>query len=904
MGRLKIILIFSLTLTLPVNIFGIYWLKKTFKTYHELDKFEVTMAKAGRLYRVGNAEFDDAIRRIKSIFNLSEKADVQLLINQKDLHALFSDLPKSGFDDKDDTYLIMDNVVLKGKTRLRGDHIYHWGLADKSWRFKTSKKSVHNGINKFNFVIPKSLDLLSNHMSYALAKSLDLLAPESKLVSFAVNGKERRSKLMVEQIDESFLRKNRRMPNDIYKGDNIGQSKYFGVDVRLFNNPGIWDKASYNNHFDSDNKKPLQTMLQNLSMGDYKTMDLKSFAAFSAFIDLASSYHHDQTHNWILYYDGYFEKMFPIVWDSTGWNNQPIDKVHLNIMSSDLLIKLFENYQFIAEKYRVLERFYSSEKESFLESLKIETANSEEQIRRNDSSISLYSDKLERSKKYLAKFNSKIIQKLDEVEAYFLGKVSISDYKYSLPDDLYTVRLLVGGSKLITNIRFRFNESINERPQSVHVEYKKGNLLHTVNLANQTKYENNQLNINIDLLPRTEKDDAFLGIKTIFTEATYDFIFEGVNTKYIDSVELTFLNLDKQTIQVEKVENIGSISFRPSSKNIINNTAFNQQTWTGEKHFSGFTEIKDDVVIEPGTQLVFDEAASLRVLGKVTAIGTAENPIVFDAKDSSKPWGAFALKGERADESVFKHVIFKNGSGDKGSLHEYTAMFSVHDADRILVEDSEFYDSKLTDDMVHVIYSDIIFRNSKFVRSLSDAVDIDISSAVLDNCEFVGSGNDSIDLMTSDAVVLNTKFYNSGDKGISIGEGSNLLAINNYIENSEIGMQSKDTSKAFIYNTSFIGNNKAIDAYHKNWRYSSGGTINVENCVMQNNNENATVGKKSKVVINNCEIDTPQNFIAKDIKNKKITVGNEKTIQFDFDSEFFQKYRNLIKAEGKGYDGK
>lgn len=202
-------------------------------------------------------------------------------------------------------------------------------------------------------------------MSYALAKSLDLLAPESKLVSFAVNGKERRSKLMVEQIDESFLRKNRRMPNDIYKGDNIGQSKYFGVDVRLFNNPGIWDKASYNNHFDSDNKKPLQTMLQNLSMGDYKTMDLKSFAAFSAFIDLASSYHHDQTHNWILYYDGYFEKMFPIVWDSTGWNNQPIDKVHLNIMSSDLLIKLFENYQFIAEKYRVLERFYSSEKESF-----------------------------------------------------------------------------------------------------------------------------------------------------------------------------------------------------------------------------------------------------------------------------------------------------------------------------------------------------------------------------------------------------------------------------------------------------------------------------------------------------------------------------------------------------------
>ena len=502
MGRLKIILIFSLTLTLPVNIFGIYWLKKTFKTYHELDKFEVTMDKTSRFFRVGNAEFDDAIRRIKSVFNLSEKADVQLLINQKDLHALFSDLPKSGFDDKDDTYLIMDNIVLKGKTRLRGDHIYHWGLADKSWRFKTSKKSVHNGINKFNFVIPKSLDLLSNHMSYVLAKSLNLLAPESKLVSFAVNGKERRSKLMVEQIDESFLRKNRRMPNDIYKGDNIGQSKYFGIDVRLFNNPGIWDKASYNNHFDSENKIPLHTMLQKLSMGEYSTIDLRSFAAFSAFIDLASSYHHDQTHNWILYYDGYFEKMFPIVWDSTGWNSRTANEKYLNIMSSDLLIKLFDNYQFIKEKYKVINRFYSSNKETFLSSMYKEVANAKKQIQRNDNYLTLSSFNYNKSEKHLEKFKTNILAKLEDVENYFVGEVDLEDYQFALLEDTHTVRLLVGGSKLITNIQFQFNESYKDKSERVHVGYTKGKNYHTVDLSNRIEYENNKLNLEIELLPR------------------------------------------------------------------------------------------------------------------------------------------------------------------------------------------------------------------------------------------------------------------------------------------------------------------------------------------------------------------------------------------------------------------
>jgi hypothetical protein len=281
------------------------------------------------------------------------------------------------------------------------------------------------------------------------------------------------------------------------------------------------------------------------------------------------------------------------------------------------------------------------------------------------------------------------------------------------------------------------------------------------------------------------------------------------------------------------------------------------------------------------------------VLGKVTAIGTKEKPIIFEAKDATKPWGAFALKDSNANNSIFKYCIFKDGSGDKGDLYEYTAMFSVHNVKNLLVEDCEFYDSRKTDDMVHVIYSDATFKNTNFFRSLSDAIDVDISNVVVDNCEFVDSGNDSIDLMTSNAIVTNSKFIRSADKGISIGERSNLLAINNVIKNSEIGMQSKDMSKAYIYDTSFIGNKKAVDAYHKNWQYSEGGTIILDNTIFKDNIVNATVGKKSKVIINNSTIDTPDNFDARSIKKGKIVLSHENRIAPDIDLDFFKNAKIL-----------
>lgn len=902
MSKFKKIVIFSLILSLPINVIGYLWFFKTVDFYEQFDKFNLTISKKDRFYKVGNSVFEQIYQQVSYLFGVTKATDVQLFIKNSALDKLSANLPVSGGEYQKDAILIVDKKVLKGKVKLRGDHMYHWALPSKSWRFKTSKGHIYKGINKLNFILPKTADLLSNHMSYKLAKSLGLLAPDSRLVELSINGVYQGARLMVEQIDESFLRNNRRMPNDIYKGDNIGQKKIMNANVNLFNQSSIWEKASVNNHYDENNRKPLSVMLKNLEEKNHNSMDLNGFANMSILLDITSSYHHDPIHNWMLSYDHYFEKMVPIIWDTTGWMKETVGHKDMNIATAEILQQLFLDYDFLKVKYRRLNDFFNDQ-QHFKKVLEQEVKQAKKIINNNDHRTLLTGTRIDQQSSSAAidQFNSHVLNKLDQVKTHFLGDAVESNYRYALIDN-NVVRLSISGPQLINGIEIVL--ATNDDIEKIYLHHKHGHSEIQTDITEVSIVRDGKVIIPIELLANATVKNAHKGTSTVFAEATYDVKIIGLGHEEIKQVSLSFDNFNQQKMNVTKTAYIGQKSFGAQYHNILNiENTVDPVIWEGPKYFSGFTEITDDVVIRPGAQLIFDEGASIRILGHVTAVGTEKNPIIIKAKDSHKPWGAFALKDQAANGSVFKHVIFKGGSGDKGELYEYTAMLSVHNVNNVLIENSEFYDSKLTDDMVHVIYSDVTFKNSKFVRSLSDALDIDISTAVIENCQFINSGNDAVDLMTSDAVVINTTFSNSQDKGISIGEGSRLLAINNTIENNEIGMQSKDTSKAFIYNTAFIGNNKAVDAYHKNWRYSQGGTIYVDKCLMNNNKDNATVGKKSQVVINDCIIDQRDNFNVEDVNKEKITISEDEIIHSDFSLPFFEGYENLIRPQIKGsYD--
>lgn len=900
MKRSKKILYLSLLISLPINIFVLFAIFETMEAYHIQDRYSQNLPKGLRFKSVGDSVIKDLKYRVYHLLGIKKKSDVNLVLPPKSIKELSENLPKSGNSYKKDAVLITKNRVTIGKAKLRGDFFYHWALPRKSWRFSALKKNASNARRKVNFIIPKHESQLSNHMSYLLAKELGLLAPDSKLVDFSVNGVYKGVRLMVDQIDESFLRKNKIVPGDIYKGDNIGRKEYIGVEASIFENASIWEKASYNNHYSKDSKKPLFRFLKGLSKGQIKKQEIKSFAKMAALIDLTSTYHIDNRHNWVLYYDHYLENITPIIWDVNGWFPEDVKRGNLNIITSKLFDKLYQNYDFLREKIHIFNLFFHQKEQAFRQTLyeNIETA--KEFVNRNGYTFTLGSFLLTKQQalKTIDAFQNSIESQLAKNKNYFLGSVNKDLYKYALFDN--KISLQMSGSKLVKSVIIKLN--VNKQPKQVFLSFKQANKTITHSLINNTEIKNNEIIVNVELLSKVRLLSIENDTKIEFEKMTYDLNLQDIIAKDIDGIWLKFENYNQETIKIKQVETIKPINLDKVYLNVIDNTAKTKTlTWSGEKHFTGDTIIKDNIIIAPGTKLVFSQESTLKVLGKVTAIGTKEKPIIFEPLAAEKPWGAFVLKDQGSNDSVFKHVIFKGGSGNKSNFHEYTAMFSVHNVQDLVVEDSFFHDNKLTDDMVHVVYSQVTFRRTQFFNSRADALDADISDVTIDNCQFKNSGNDAIDLMTSKAKILNSKFSFSGDKAISIGEGSKLLAINNLFENNSIALQSKDQSIAYVFNTSLINNKKAVDAYHKNWRYSEGGFISINNCIMKNNTENATVGKKSTIEINHCLIDDKNNFSSKSLKSGKIKITEDETIKSRFDDDVFKIADTILATKVVGY---
>ncbi|RLA84538.1 MAG: hypothetical protein DRG78_01170 [Epsilonproteobacteria bacterium] len=891
--RLKQLFRYSLILTIPISAFFIIWLYKTISIYShfQLNIGNLTTAKEYKLQKVGKVIFYEMFYSLKPSKNI--KTDVQIFINKSDINSLNEDLPYSGFKYKK-ALVVIDGVSYKSKVRYRGDNAYHWIFDNKSWRVKTSKKKLYDKVRKFNLINPKFDGLMQNLLSYELAKTMGILAPEARLVDLSVNGEYKGIKLLVEQIDENFLRNNRRMPNDIYKGDNIGTSIYRGVDNNLFNGIYTWEKNSYNNHYNKNNKAPLQDLLYKNKIHEIDNKTLYELAKFSVFLSIANSYHSDNRHNWIVYYDNYHEAVYPIVWDTIGFDT--FNTYNLNIMSSSFLKECFKDYRFIEYRTHIFNNFFKNKKDIFLEKLEKQRIRTESLL----SKINYYNTNISHNllnfdnllKKVSTLFNNINIH-INKIEDRFY--TSMIKSTYYLNNNSININL----NSFTNTIKAYVSEiEINKiKDKKVFLEYKEFNKLIKKDITSFVSFEKDY--IKIDLLLIT--DISIVGNNLKSGNKEYKIIIEDFDVSNMKRLEMNYFNVP---IKLSKYSS--NVEIKYSYNNIYNlfdipKNNLKDIIWNQKIKKSNFTLIKDNIIIKAGTKIILDKNATIKFLGKVTAIGTKENPIIFEAKDSINPWGAIAVKDKNANGSIFKHCIFKNGSGSKGSMHEYTAMLSIHNVKDIVIENCEFYDSKITDDMVHVIYSDIKFKNTKFVRSHSDALDIDISNATIDNCEFVDSGNDAIDLMTTNAIVTNTKFTNSIDKAISIGEGSKLLAVNNYIENNEIGMQSKDTSIAYIYNTTFIKNKKAIDAYYKNWRYGEGGTIILDNCKLENNILNATVGKKSKVIINNSDIDTLNKFDNKSIRKKKIIISNGALIKYDLKEDIFKNKQNLINKQRRGY---
>ena len=852
MRFLRLIWRYSLIVTLPVSLLFATWGLRTLQLYYAEYQFGL-FSRSTILYdsgRVTAVYLQDSVQ--KALLGSKVDADFNLYINDGVLRQLNNDLPYSGLGGENfkPAYMTYPNgEIERVKIRYRGDMTNHWLFKEKSLRIKTRKKRMLLGnMRRFNLVVNEQDDIIGPHLSYRLANMMGLLAPASEMVTVNINGKFDGLRMFVEQVDESFLRRRNVMPGDIYSGDNIGRGRYWGLSRYLFETSLNWDKASANNHFPPDSKAPLDAMLESAKRKDFSSLDMKAFGTFAAYIDLINSWHHDNIHNWKLHYDHYTERFSPIVWDSGGWEDYWVGKPGRGgITSADLLRDLYFDHDFLFERQKALLEFYRNFEPEFMQVVEDDVLALQKKAAHITHYVALLKDIYDSTEvqQAVGKFPDKVGRVLREVKE---ATVNLSG-AYAFEPTAAGVRVEISGVP-VNKLRIEF-EPGTHLPEQIIVRYKLDGELIERDVSLLLERDGNSIVVNQRLMPASVLEER----RHRFRAATYDLLIEGASKDAITQVWVSPMSLDDAEIPASQQQGIKIVEFIGES-NIVNEPINPEPViFSGSVAINDFRTIYRDVVIEPGTQLVFGEGAGLKIYGKLHAVGTQALPITFTGKSSDTPWGALVLKDDGANGSKIVHCNFENGSGLKGSTFEYTALLSIHNVADMLIEKSLFKDSRITDDMLHAVYSDLTILDSEFRRSRSDAADLDISTAQIINSRFLDSGNDGLDLMSTRAVVRRSEFANSGDKAISVGENSELTAVNSIFSNNEIGVQSKDRSHAFIFNSVISGNKIGVAAYQKNRQYGGGGTLTVVNSILERNKKTATADGISKVAVIDSYVD-------------------------------------------------
>jgi len=104
---------------------------------------------------------------------------------------------------------------------------------------------------------------------------------------------------------------------------------------------------------------------------------------------------------------------------------------------------------------------------------------------------------------------------------------------------------------------------------------------------------------------------------------------------------------------------------------------------------------------------------------------------------------------------------------------------------------------------------------------------MDFSNIFINKINIKNSKNDCLDLSFGNYFVKNINANLCGDKGISVGENSNFFLEEANINNSNIGLASKDSSRTEIQKININNVVKCLSAYKKKQEFF-GGYINVQ----------------------------------------------------------------------------
>ena len=279
---------------------------------------------------------------------------VNIFVSEQNSRKLLSNLPQST-KDWVEAYINYPNKKINFqeiRLRFRGDNPINWLNQKKQLRIKTRRNELIDGYRYYDYKIFKA----DKYLPYFISENMGLITQKYKLVELYVNGESNGLYIEQERIDETFLRKNKLMPTNIYKGENHATEYHIGLNRNLFNNPNIWSKLAIFNQENPNSTKDLKKFLKTLksnkyysdpSLNDY--IDIDYFSKFDAFLTITNNVHHDFFHNMRLILDPWNGKITQLIVDPGMASRDDFD---LDFSSNDLNTFLNKNTNYIHKKYQ------------------------------------------------------------------------------------------------------------------------------------------------------------------------------------------------------------------------------------------------------------------------------------------------------------------------------------------------------------------------------------------------------------------------------------------------------------------------------------------------------------------------------------------------------------------------
>ncbi len=811
-----------------------------------------------------------------------------IMINPELLSQLNSDLPDSGKEQYVDGYMKIsgDDSVKKIKLRYRGDNNYHWLYDKKSLRIKLSN-DVFNMEKNFNLINPAMITSFRDVINYQTTRDQNIISPDCYPVRVKINGKYMGVYLYLSQVDESLLRKYKRMPGSIYNGDPSNQHtlNYF-KGKHLWNYEKNWFKKSSRNAEQKKNREDIAFFISSVDKLEGKDfvdfvetyLNKSAFLSFIAVDRLFGSHHHDYQHNHKIYFDPYTGKFEPISWDLRFWLLEPqkdlsLYPLQLKLASNPIYDAQIDKivYQLIQSGiYNKVLSDYDKLVDTMLPDLKSDVYRDGAIVRKEISLLAVSEPyrieqffKRMKHDKHIFKKRIDYLKKLYETVILNYQIEKMSDLEYKLTFSIGANNPVIADfSKLKQSTAYQI---INDQQQLI----KK-----TVILYPGKK-----------IVPDTQ---TLLPTQGWGTDTVQD---------YQQQYEV-ILKLDASSEQSikEQFAKIGFFNYLtdtaviPVSESLKSEQNLTPNSWYPEREiqqkiFSGVVEIKQNqefdkytsVLIKPGTTFIMSPAKSLYFYGQVIAKGTAEQPIRFIAQDPEQPWGIVVVQGQSASGSIFEYCQFSNGSVATKNLIHYTAPFNLHDMDWFEVRHCTIGKNFHGDDAMHIAYAKGLIEHNEFTNARSDALDIDISEVIVNHNVFYQSGNDGLDIMTTQLKSSDNLFIKNGDKGISIGEWSSAEVHSSYFDKNYVGIEIKDkstlkASRLIIANSQ----KKAINLYNKNKRYGEGGFLTAQDVLLIGNNpENKQISADNKSTIEYLEEVEISNTVSKNWYKKLLKKEHE-----------------------------